>query len=104
MEKEGPAVFVGHCATEVLKYRPNVVRVFLYSSNEMKKIKRIAQNENITEEEARIVMERLDRNRAEYFRFFTEKEWRDRNNYDLELNTGMLSYEECKDILLHIMS
>lgn len=54
----------------------------------MKKIKRIAQNENITEEEARIVMERLDRNRAEYFRFFTEQEWKDRDNYDLELNTG----------------
>lgn len=34
---EGPAVFIGRCATEIFKYHENVVRVYIYSSNVQKK-------------------------------------------------------------------
>lgn len=103
LEAEGPAVFIGRCATEILKYRPDVVRVYVYSSNEQKKINRIVRTEGVKKDEAKWMMERKDRSRRNYFRFFTEKDWQDRGNYDLELNTDMISVEECADILLYMI-
>lgn len=96
---EGPAVFIGRCATEIFKYHENVIRVFIYSSNTQKKIRRTMQTEQISEEEARKLMDKKDRSRKNYFKFFTGSDWKDRKNYDLELNTGMLSTEECVRIL-----
>ena len=103
LQRNGPAVFVGRCATEILKYRPDVVRTYIYSSNEKKKISRIMRTEALSEEQARKLMAKKDRSRKNYFRFFTEKDWKDRNNYDLELNTDMISVDDCSDILLYMM-
>lgn len=102
LEMEGPAVFIGRCSTDILK-NPRTVRVYIYSSDEEKKKERIVRTEQITEEEAVRVMKKKDRQRKEYFKFWTQKEWADRGNYDMELNTGILSAEECADILLAAM-
>lgn len=90
LKEEGPAVFIGRCSTEILKYRPDVIRVFIYSSNEKKKIRNIVREEHFSEEQAKALMKKKDGNRKNYFRFFAEKDWRDRNNYDMELNTERL--------------
>lgn len=104
LQQEGPAVFIGRCATEILKYHSDVVRVYIYSSNMRGKIARISKTENISEEEAKKLMDKKDHNRKNYFRFYTEKDWKDRNNYDIELNTGMISADDCSDILLYMMN
>lgn len=103
IEMNGPAVFIGRCATEILKCRPQVVRAYIYSSDEQQKIRRIMDKENLSETEAKRLMEKTDRNRKNYFKFWTQKEWADRKNYDIELNTGKLSIDECADILLRNM-
>ena len=48
-------------------------------------------------------MERKDRQRSDYFKYWTEKNWKDRGNYDMELNTSTLPPEECAQILLRAM-
>lgn len=103
IEMQGPAVFIGRCSTEVLKDRPKVLRVFLYSSDQAKRIQRIVRTENVSEQEARSMMQRKDKQRRNAFRFWTQKEWQNRENYDMELNTSALSAEECAEILLHAM-
>lgn len=99
----GPAVFIGRCSTEILRENKRTVRAYIYSSEIRKKQERIMRVENVSEEEARKLMERKDRQRKSYFRFWTEKRWDDRNNYDMELNTGMLEPETCARILLSAM-
>lgn len=102
--RNGPCVFIGRCATDILKDTNNTLRVFIYSSDEKKRIKRIVETENVSEAEARKMMDKRDRARRNYFRFWTQKDWADRDNYDLELNTSMLSTEECARILLYAMN
>lgn len=96
-----PAVFIGRCATEILKDNKNVVRVYIYSSSEAKKISRVVETENVTAPEAKKLMEKKDKSRRNYFHFWTDKEWSDRRNYDMELNTGTLSSDVCENILFH---
>lgn len=104
LKEEGPTVFIGRCSTEILKYRPDIIRVFIYSSSEKKKIRHIIQTEQVSEEQAKTLLKKKDGNRKNYFRFFTDKDWRDRNNYDMELNTDMIPPEECVDLLAYMMS
>ena len=104
LHRNGPCVFIGRCVTDILKDTNNTLRVFIYSSDEKKRIKRIVETENVSEAEARKMMDKRDRARRNYFRFWTQKDWADRGNYDLELNTSMLSTEECARILLYAMN
>ncbi len=104
LKEKGPAVFIGRCSTEILKYRPDIIRVFIYSSSEKKKIRHIIQTEQVSEEQAKTLLKKKDGNRKNYFRFFADKDWRDRNNYDMELNTDMISPEECVELLAYMMT
>lgn len=103
LQRQGPSVFIGRCATHILKNNPNVIRVFIYSSDEKKRIKRIVEAENVSEAEAKKMMDKRDKARRNYFRFWTQNDWGDRGNYDLELNTSILSTDECAKILLYAM-
>ena len=103
LERKGPAVFIGRCSTEILRQNPLVIRAYIYSSDEEKKKKRLVKTENISETEVKKVMEKVDRQRRNYFKFWTQKDWSDRRNYDLELNTATFSMEECAEMLLWLM-
>lgn len=96
---QGPCVFIGRCSTEVLKEQGNAVRAYIYSSDEKKKIERIIRTEGVSEKEAKNLMSKKNNQRKNYFKFWTEKNWSDRRNYDLELNTAELSVETCANIL-----
>lgn len=100
LEMEGPAVFIGRSSTEILRDNPRTVRVFIHSSDMDKRIDRIVRTENVTPEQAKKLIEKKERERKEYFKFWTDKDWSDKSNYDMTLNTSFLSTEDCARILL----
>ena len=51
------------------------------------------------EKEAEKQIERIDRERAAYYKAHTGKDWDDVRNYDLCLDTSRLSFEKCVDII-----
>lgn len=104
LAQESPAVFIGRCSTEILKDRSDVLRAYVYSSDLQKRLSRIVSTEGVTRSEAQALMEKKDRQRKNYFKYWTKKEWADRRNYDIELNTSSLSSEECAGILLDIIN
>ena len=104
LQIDGPAVFIGRCSTDILKDSSKTLRVFIYSSDSKDRIYRTVKKEGVSESEARKLLEKKDRQRKNYFRFWTHKEWMDRNNYDMELNTSILSIETCVKILLSAMN
>ncbi|MGI6010314.1 MAG: AAA family ATPase [Ruminococcus sp.] len=103
IELQGPAVFIGRCSTEIFRDNPRVVKGYIYASATENRLSRIMDTENVSRREAERLMEKKDRQRREYFKFWTGKKWESRNNYDLELNTSMLSPEKCADLLLEAM-
>lgn len=100
LELQGPSVFIGRSSTEILRDNPRTVRVFIYSSNMDKRIERIVTTENVSEDQAKKLMEKKERERKEYFKFWTDKNWSDKANYDMALNTSSLSIDDCARILL----
>jgi cytidylate kinase len=46
-------------------------------------------------EEAEKKIRKIDKRRADYYRYFTGRQWQDAALYDLCLNTGHMSDEKC---------
>ncbi len=98
LASQGKGVFLGHCASEALKDRPGVVRVFIRASDEEKK-KRVKEDYGISEKDAETVRKRFDKKRANYYYANTAKKWDDFRNYDIVLDSTLLGVDGCVNIL-----
>ena len=101
--KEGSAVFIGNCASAVLKNNGNVLRVFIRSTAE-EKTKRIISSYNVPEEFANKKMLNEDRKSSAYYFANTTRNWACPDNYDIILDSGKLGISGCVDILEFMMT
>lgn len=92
-------IILGRCASEILKEQPNVFNIYV-SADKEDRIRRIMKKEALTYEEARTMLEKNDRERADYYYENTGKVWGDVNNYHMILDTSKLGIENCAGILI----
>jgi len=92
-------IILGRCASEILKDCPYVFNVYVCADKE-DRIKRIMQKESLSYEDAKAMLERNDRDRADYYYEHTGKVWGDVNNYHMILDTSKFGAENCADILI----
>lgn len=90
--KKYPCVFVGRCADYILKNHPRLVRVFIYASPE-KRIERIARVNEVEPSEAKSLMTKIDKKRANYYNYYTSQKWGKTENYDLMIDTTKIGVE-----------
>ena len=77
---EGPAIFLGHCASDALKDQKSVIKVFIHSENENEVKRRIVEDYGIAPEEAESTRRHFNKKRAGYFRANTGNDWKDLKN------------------------
>ena len=82
-------IIVGRCADYILRDEPRLVSVFICADLETR-VKRIAEGEKLSEEDARRYVEQGDRKRAEYYNYYTFKRWGDSASYDLCIDSSTL--------------
>ena len=91
-------VIVGRCANFLLRGRENVINVFV-SAPVVDCVRRVMENDGLTLEEAEKKIKKIDKRRADYFKYFTGRQWHDAALYDLCLNTGHMSDQRCVDVV-----
>lgn len=83
-------VVVGRTADYILREHPRVVNIFLHAPME-ECVKRITAREDaLTPEKAEAMAKRTNRWRADYYNFFTDKEWGHASSYDLTIDTSRM--------------
>ena len=90
--EEGPCVIVGRCADYALADRSNVVDIFIYGNEECK-IKRIMEKYELTENKARDMIIKKDKQRQSYYNYYSSKKWGRADSYDLCINSSVLGVE-----------
>ena len=86
-------VIVGRCADYILKDYPNVASVFVHASREFC-LARAMERNSMSEKEMKRFIERTDKYRGDFYKYYTGHEWQDLRNYDLCLNSGKLGFEK----------
>ncbi len=93
LASEEDCVIIGRCADYILKDNPNVIRLYCYAP--LKDcIERERQLSGLNEKDIIKKIQKIDKHRADYYKYYTGNEWNDARNYDLCLNTSSMSYEE----------
>lgn len=90
-------VIIGRAADFVLKDRKNVVSVFVHASREYC-IQQAVERGAVTGDVAKFV-EKTDKYRSDFYRYYTGQEWTDARNYDLCLNSEKLGFEGTRDAI-----
>ena len=91
-------VIIGRCADFILKDEKNVIKIFIYSDME-NKMKRATEIYGLNKEKAEKEITRIDKLRANHYKYYTEKEWSKPSNYDICINSDSLGVENAADLI-----
>ena len=92
-------VIAGRSGFFILKDCPNKLDILIRSSLS-NRISRIVEKQNVSREEAERIVERVDAQRENFVRRYTDTSRYDARNYDLVLNVDGLTGDEAVDIIL----
>lgn len=96
---KGACVIVGRCADYILRERTDCLNVFIYGKSE-DRIKRVIEEHRVPEIEAEVHVKKRDRKRAFHYKYITDQEWGDMNNYNLCLDSSKLGIDQCIELIL----
>lgn len=88
--KRGPCILIGRTADYILRDFPGLLSVFLHAPLEYRARKIVERGDALTEMEAIEMARANDKNRQEYYNYFTGRQWGVASNYDLTLNASLL--------------
>lgn len=92
-------VIVGRCADYALAGNPDCINIFIRAELE-DRIKLISKRMDTTENKAKDIILKNDKQRASYYNYYTSKKWGDARSYDLVLNTSKISVDDCIEMIL----
>ena len=98
LAEEESCIIIGRCADYVLKDDPNVLRLFFFAPKK-DCIVRVMEHDGITERDAEKKIEKIDKHRADYYKYYTGKDWYDARNYDFCLDTTSMGYEKLVEVV-----
>ena len=98
LAEQESCVIVGRAADYILKDDENVVKVFVHAPLSFC-IKTLKEMTGSPEREIEKKIEAIDKHRAEYYEYYTGRNWEDAKSYDLCLNSSQLGFEKCVEIV-----
>lgn len=96
--KKGNCVIIGRCADYVLAEQEKLLRVFLYG-DKADRLKRIIEDYGYSPDTAESELNRVDKGRTSYYKYYTGSSWTDMRNHDISLNTSKTGIDSAVKIL-----
>jgi cytidylate kinase len=104
LAKTTSCVIIGKCADYVLKDFDNVGSFYIEAPRS-ECLDSIMSRLNVTEHEAIRLLEKTDKYRGEYYRFYSGGNyWTNPINYDLTMNSARIGREKCAKAIIDLMS
>ena len=96
---EESCVVAGRSGFFIFRDHPNHLRILIQASMPFR-IERVARKQNMTEEEARKAIEKVDKMRENYVKQYTNTSRYDTRNYDLVITADGKTEDEIIDVIL----
>ena len=96
--EKSSCVFVGRCADYILNGNPKLVKVFIYADMDSR-VKRVMEHHGISEQDARVLIYKTDKKRANYYNYYTGHDWGDMRRYDLTIHSGRSGIEGAVELI-----
>jgi cytidylate kinase len=90
---------VGRCADYILREHPRALNLFINADLD-DRVKRVITNYKLTsKEKATDLIERMDKRRAGYYNYYSNKKWGAAESYHLCINSSVLGIEGTVDFI-----
>ena len=99
---KGSCVIVGRCAEYILRNNPNVVRIFVNAKME-DRVQRAINDYGIDANGAEKEVKRVDKGRANYYKFYTHGVWGDLKYYDMCINTSFTGIDPAVECIIALL-
>lgn len=103
LAEEESCIIIGRCADYVLEGMEGLVRVFLYADMDERE-KRVLERDIYDPKEVKKNIKRIDRERRDYYRYYTGRDWGNLCNYDLIINTGKIGTDGAVEVIKNYLS
>ena len=103
LAQEESCIIIGRCADHVLKENENCLKVFIHADMD-DRIKRAQEKYGLTIDKPAEYIKKIDKQRASYYKYFTERTWNNATNYDISINTSQIGIDEAVNILKNIIT
>ena len=80
-------VIVGRCANYVLSDHPDLIRVFV-RANKDDRIERCINEYGYDPKTVEAELNKIDKGRSSYYKYYTGSSWKDMDNYDICINSS----------------
>ncbi len=101
MAQRSNCIIIGRCADYVLEDK-DPFRIFIYADMEskVKRCKeRAPEGEDLSDKELRKKINSVNKGRAQYYEYYTGRNWGDKLNYDLCINTTNANIKELVEVV-----
>lgn len=99
LASENSCIFIGRASDYVLKEFDNVINVFIHGDFEFRRKRAIIEH-NVKEEISASVVKKIDKERASYYKYYTDSYWGDAKNYHICLDTSFMGIDEAIRIII----
>lgn len=97
--EKGSCVIIGRCSDYILREKENAIHVFLYS-NDKDKVSRVIKYYGLNEKKALNEINKINKSREKHYNYYTQRNWKDFNNYDIAINVDSYGVEKTAELLV----
>lgn len=95
---EKSCLFIGRCADYILRDTPRCVNIFISASLPFR-IERISNLEGISANKAEEKINQVEKHRAEYYNYYSNKRWGAAESYHLCIDSSVLGIAQTTDFI-----
>lgn len=85
--EKGDCVIIGRCANYVLNDHPNIMKVFV-RADKADRIERCVNEYGYDPKTVEAELNKIDKGRSSYYKYYTGSAWKDMDNYDFCINSS----------------
>ena len=91
-------VIVGRCADYILRDHPDCINTFIHAPLEYC-VERLYINDGIPREEATDLAVKMNKKRASYYNYYTDKKWGHITSYHLAVDTSVVGIDQTVELI-----
>lgn len=95
-------VIVGRCGNYILKDNPDMTSVFIHAP-EKYRIQKTAESRNLSLEKAKKLVEKEDRARAGFHKYYADEVWNSSDSYQLTIDSSVVGIDGAVEIIMEFL-
>lgn len=95
-------VIVGRCGNYILRDNPDMTSVFIHAPKEYR-IEKTAEDRNISVSKARSLVEKEDKARAGFHKYYADELWNSVEGYQLTIDSSVVGIDGAVDLIIEFV-